>query len=114
MLTQRMKLKLESIAQSPEHMALYKLTIAGVGFLQPQKKRYEFFSHDGDFIGSAPIYRVEPFVAFMKRNFDILRDEFLVGPTEPPALTYAWRDLVDHETMSSWMNELYANPITLH
>lgn len=50
----------------------------------------------------------------MKRNFDILRDEFLVGPTEPPALTYAWRDLVDHETMSSWMNELYANPITLH
>jgi hypothetical protein len=113
-LTQRMKLKLESIAHSPEHMALYKLTIAGVGFLQPQKKRYEFFSHEGDFIGSAPIYRVEPFVAFMKRNFHILRDEFLVGPTDPPALTYAWRDLVDHETMSSWMNELYANPITLH
>lgn len=114
MLTPRMKLKLDSIAQSPEHMALYKLTIAGVGFLQPEKKRYEFYSHDGDFIGSAPIYRVEPFVAFMKRNLDILRDEFPVGCNEPPALTYGWRDLVDHETICSWMDELFTNPITLH
>lgn len=114
MLTPRMKLKLDAIAQSPEHLALYKLTIAGVGFLQPRTRRYDFFSHDGDFIGSAPIYRVEPFVAFMKRNFDILRDEFPVGNGEPPALTYGWRDLVDCKTMSSWMDELFSNPITLH
>ncbi|PZR93521.1 MAG: hypothetical protein DI537_10400 [Stutzerimonas stutzeri] len=114
MLTDRMKLKLASIARSPEHMALYKLTIAGVGFLNARNKRYEFFSHDGDFIGSAPIYRVEPFVAFMKRNFDILRDSFPTEPGEPPALTYGWRDLVDYDTMCSWMAELFAKPITLH
>lgn len=114
MMTPRMRLKLDAISQSPEHLALYKLTIAGVGFLQSASKRYDFYSHEGDFIGSAPIYRVEPFVAFMKRNFDILRDEYPVGRNELPALTYGWRDLVDWETVQTWMGDLCNNPITLH
>lgn len=114
MMTPKMRLKLDAISQSPEHLALYKLTIAGVGFVQSSSKRYEFFSHEGDFIGSAPIYRIEPFVAFMKRNFDILRDEYPVGRNEPQALTYGWRDLVDYQTVKTWMDDLFHTPITLH
>jgi hypothetical protein len=109
-----MRLKLDAIAQSPEHLALYKLTIAGVGFLQSASKRYDFYSHEGDFIGSAPIYRVEAFVAFMKRNFGVARNDYPAYQNEPPALTYGWHDLVEWETVEAWMGDLFNSPITLH
>ena len=50
-----MKLKIAAITNHPEHMAIYKLCFAGVGFYKGGS--YEFYSHEGDYIGTAPAYR---------------------------------------------------------
>lgn len=115
-----MKLRLDAIANHPDHIALYKLTIAGVGFMHHDRRYYEFFSHEGDFIGRAPTYRVQAFVAFMRRNFGVNRCDYPCDRGETAwhqvdfPLTYGFHDLVEYETIVQWMHDLWQSPITLH
>lgn len=105
-------LNMNVIAAHPEHISIYKLCIAGVGFLRDGK--YQFISHEGGYIGSAPVYRVEPFIAFMKRRFGLKGDPYPMESydiTRP--LTYGWQGLVDVPTIERWMNELFDNPVEL-
>lgn len=107
------RLNVEKIAVSPEHMAIYKLCLAGVGFYN--NGRYEFISHNGDYIGEAPVYRVEPFLSYMKRNFGIRRDRYPRNRYETQwPITFGFQGLVEHEIIQQWMDELFKTPIVLH
>lgn len=108
-----MKLKIAAITNHPEHMAIYKLCFAGVGFYKGGS--YEFYSHEGDYIGTAPAYRVQCFVAFMKRNFGVYVCKYPIDykeTTERP-ITYGWYDIIDFDIVHQWMEELAENPIIL-
>lgn len=106
-------LKLEALQNHPEHIAPYKLCIAGVGFLRDGF--YEFFSHYGDFIGKAPIYRIEPFVAYMKKNFGLKRDEYpRHRDDEVRPITFGWQNLIEFSIVEEWMEELREKPIVLN
>lgn len=110
-----MKLNLEAIKSHPDHLALYKLTIAGVGFMHAHHHKYDFYSHAGDFIGTVPTYRVQAFVAFMRRNFGLDRSPMpqTANGVDMP-LTYIDHALVEPEIVDEWMDELWQSPITLH
>lgn len=112
-----MKLRMDAIASNPEHLALYQLTIAGVGFMHENRHKYEFYSHEGDYIGCAPTYRVQAFVAYMRRNFAVERCAYAhqhTGNTLDTPLTYGYLNLVDCELVERWMQDLWKSPITLH
>lgn len=107
-----MRLLIEKIENHSEHIAPYKLTIAGVGFYQTD--RIVFTSHYGDYIGSAPIFRIEPFICFMKRRLGLIPDKYPMdyGETQRP-ITYGWQNLIPIEQLETWMEDLSKNPIEL-
>lgn len=110
------RLDMEKIEAHPEHMALYKLCIAGVGFNKRGHSTYEFISHDGDFIGVAPTYRVQTFIAFMKRRFGLTICPYPMDhryDVQRP-VTYGWHGIVPSELIQQWMDELFHNPIKLY
>jgi hypothetical protein len=108
------KLNMEKIESNRAHVDLYKLCIAGVGFMSDDFQRYNFYSHNGDYIGSAPTYMVQPFTSYLKRNLGIIADKYPMefGDRCRP-LTYGCQNLIEWSIVEKWMNDLSDKPIHL-
>lgn len=105
------KLKLDAIQAAPDSFSLYQLTIAGVGFKAKSNKRYNFYSHDGEYIGSAPTVTVESFISFMRRNFGIVGDPYPMNRgDENRPITFGWQDLIPRNVQAEWMEQLTLTP----
>jgi hypothetical protein len=80
------------------------LMIAGVGVLRNGK--YEFISHMGDYIGSAPISVIENMICVLRRKG--------IEPTKPyHGITYILANLAPTVQVNRWIHYYFEYPIEI-
>lgn len=88
------------------------LMIAGVGVLR-EDHRYEFFSHHGDYIGSAPKTSVEHMIHVLRRRGIERSREYSNFYQGNPGITYINENLVHQNTVVRWIHYLFEYPIEI-
>lgn len=91
------------------HREVFELLVAGVAFEQTTK-RWEVFSHEGEYIGSLPTYRLLSLQTLLRRNYDIEIERLYKGADYSKGVTYGWHPYMTYTEQARLMNELADHP----